>query len=570
MKSRLFMSLFALPFAAVGVFMLYLVSTTLFDAYRMSGWVPVQATLESAGYDTRTGDDSATYEVYATYRYDYELQSFTGNRVTISSGGDNIGAYQQTLGRTLRGQHERGEPVTVYVNPDNPGESIVDRSVRWGLVAFKSVFVLVFGGVGFGLLVATWRGSTANDADDGRYADTPWLRNDAWQTAEILSASRASMWAAWVFAIFWNAVSAPLPFVAYEEVAEKGNYLALAALLFPLVGAGLLLWAIRQTLEWRRFGRTPVSLDPFPGSIGGHVGGSIELPVPYSGSSIFQMTLTSIHSYISGSGKNRSRREKALWQDELVAHAEPSSRGTRLTFRFDLPEGLEESDAAPANRSYKLWRLNLRAELPGTDIDRDYEIPVYRTAETSRRISDRSIASSRVVSASANDQAVRDIVRVSFDGLGKRLDYPMGRNLLGNSVGFLVGLTFALVGGWVAHTEGEILFGVLFGGIGALFAILAFYMMFKSLEVTRVGNTIRSVRRLLGIPIGRREMQTTQILRLEKDSGLQTQSGGKHTIYYRIKAIDRDSNEMLLGEGFRGESGARAGEQFLIRELGIA
>ena len=34
-----------------------------------------------------------------------------------------------------------------------------------------------------------------------------------------------------------------------------------------------------------------------------------------------RLTLTNIHSYMSGSGKNRSRKEKAEWQDAIVAHA---------------------------------------------------------------------------------------------------------------------------------------------------------------------------------------------------------------------------------------------------------
>jgi len=570
MKGRILLSLFALPFFGVGVFMLYSIGSTLADAYRMSGWVAVPATLENAGYETHRGDDSDTYEAYATYRYQFDFGSYTGHRVTISSGGDNIGDYHQVLGRKLSARLSRGEPVTVYVNPDDPGQSIVDPRVRWGLIGFKSIFVVVFGGVGLGLFVAAGRAPKKKDRSDPRYRDAPWLMNEAWQTAEIRSNSRGAMWAAWIFAGLWNAVSAPMPFVTYEEVVVKGNLIAVVALLFPLIGLGLLAWAVNKTLEWRRFGRTPVVLDPFPGSIGGHVGGTIELPVAYSASAPFLVTLTHVHSHVSGSGKNRSRREKALWQDELVAHAEPSAVGTRITFRLDVPDGLDESDADPESDSYKLWRLNLSAEIPGADINRDFEIPVYRTARTSRRISDRNVAASKSVSASVSDQAIRDLVRVSSDGLGKKLVYPMGRNALANAVGLLIGVTFAFAGWWIAFEEGQKLFGAIFGGAGALVAVLAFYMMFKSLEVSKHGNTIRSVRRVLGIPIRRHEMLVSQIYRLEKDSALQSQSGGKHTMFYRITAIDRDANEILLGEGFRGDSGARAGETFLMRELGLA
>ena len=85
----------------------------------------------------------------------------------------------------------------------------------------------------------------------------------------------------------------------------------------------------------------PVTLDPFPGSIGGHVGGTVDINLPFDQNAKFLLTLTNIHRYVSGSGKNRSRQEKARWQDVIVAHAEPGSKGTRLTFRFDVPEGLQ-------------------------------------------------------------------------------------------------------------------------------------------------------------------------------------------------------------------------------------
>ncbi len=569
MKGRIVATLFALPFAAVGVWMLWSIGTALHDGWRMQSWAPTDARLLAAGYETRQGDDSDVYEAFARYAYTFDAQSFTGERVAISSGGDNIGDFQRDLGRRLANAMARGETVTAWVDPDEPSSAVLDRTLRWGLLGFKSIFLFVFGGIGFGLLFFVWRAPAEKDTSLPEYQASPWLVNDDWQTPTIRSNAKNAMWGAWAFALFWNLISAALPFLIYDEFVNKGNTLALVGLLFPLVGLGLLVWAVRRTLEWRRFGPTPVVLDPFPGSIGGHVGGTIDTNLPFDASNSFVLTLTSIYSYESGSGKNRSQREKALWQDELVAHAAHGPSGTRLTFRFDVPEGLEESDAEQSGDSYNLWRLNLRANIDGTDLDRDFDIPVYATAKTSQLLDARSVEASKNDYQTIVDAEIRKLVDIRSDGVGKRLVYPMGRNAWSNLAGFVIGSVFAAAGAFLIVKAGEMLMGVLFSGVGGLIALAAAYMLTRSLEVRQEGHTITSTRRVLGLPVLRREMQKSSFYRFEKQSGMQTQSGGKHVMYYKIVAIDRDANELLLGEGFRGESAADAAIRLLARELGL-
>ena len=384
MKGRIIATLFALPFFSVGVWMLWSLSSTFYATYQMRSWVPVEAQVLSAGYRTNSGSDSDTYQAYAEYKYSYGGAYLIGDRVGIGGGSDNIGSYQQDMGNRLSRARANGAPITVYVDPREPTSSIVDRDLRWGMIGFKSIFLFVFGGVGLFLLIAVWRAPKEKDKTLPQYQSSPWLLNDKWQTATILSSSKMAMWGAWGFAAIWNLISAATPFLAYREVVEKENYLALIALLFPLVGIGLIVWAVRRTLEWRRFGPAPLTLDPFPGSIGGHVGGSIDAALPFDATTRFEMTLTNIHHYYSGSGKNRSRKEKALWQDVQIAHAAHGSTGTRLTFRFDVPEDLDASDAEPEGDSYYAWRLNLKAELPGADLDRDYDQSLIHISEPTR------------------------------------------------------------------------------------------------------------------------------------------------------------------------------------------
>lgn len=568
MKGRIIGSLFALPFAAVGVWMLYSVSTLLADAWAMQDWRPVDAQLSSAGYETRSGD-STTWEAYAEYTYEVGGRRYTASRVMLASGGDNLGDYQRELGSRLADAHARGAPVTVWVDPDDPANAIIDRTIRWGLVGFKSLFVFIFGGVGFGLLYAVWRARAAKDPESPEFRAAPWLANNDWQSASIRSSSKAAMWTAWIFAIVWCAISAPLPYIVYEEVLEKQNHLALVALVFPVVGLGLIAWAIKRTLEWRRFGATPVLLDPFPGSIGGHVGGTIETRLPYASGNRFVVTLTNLESRVSGSGKNRTRSENAEWQDEQVATARPGTLGTRLVFRFDVPDGLEPADAVRSGDRYNIWRLNISAELPGADLDRDFDIPVYPTAEQSRSISDSDIAGARAERDTRGDAAAREAVRISYDGLGKKLVYPMGQHVGSSLTGLVFGAIFTGAGVWLWREEGVWLMGLVFAFVGGLIGLGSLYMLFKSLDVRQSGDRIRSTRRILGIPVRTREMRTGDFVRFEKDTVMRSQAGGRHTIYYAIHGIDRSENRILLGEGFRNLAGAEAGIRMLEQELGL-
>jgi hypothetical protein len=163
MKGKIFMSIFALPFFGVGVWMLWSVSSVFVDAFQTQNWVTVEAQLLSGGYTSHSGDDTYTYEAYAQYTYDVQGRTFVADRVGLSSGSDNIGSYQQQMGSNLSQAHARGESILVYVDPHDPSQAIIDRSIRWGMIGFKSIFLFTFGGVGLGLLIFTWRAPKEKD-----------------------------------------------------------------------------------------------------------------------------------------------------------------------------------------------------------------------------------------------------------------------------------------------------------------------------------------------------------------------------------------------------------------------
>lgn len=550
--------------------MTWSIASNVFDAWQISSWTPVEATLSKAGYETHSGDESDTYEAYADYSYFYNGREYRNDRVAISGGGDNIGEFQRRTGRRLESALRRGEPVTAWVNPDDPSVAVLDPALRWELLGFKAIFMLAFGGIGLGMLIYIFRASTdEKDASEPRYRDQPWLLNDAWQGDAIRSNAKSAMWFTWGFAALWILISSPIPFLLHEEVVTKGNKLAFIGLLFPLVGFWLLLRALRITLEWRRFGLAPVTLDPFPGSIGGHVGGTMDLGIPFDSASKFSLTLTNVHSYISGSGEDRSRRENAKWQDSLVAHATPGPRGTRLSFRFDVPDELAESDAVQGNGAYHLWRLNLQADLPGVDVDRDYEIPVYATAESSRELSGHAMQKSRAEQQQLDEQNAGALFSSSYAAGGPSIHFPVGRHLGGGLSALLFGSIFAGAGWFLAVMEGHWIFGGVFGFVGAIIMLCGLYFCLNSLEVRHVGDGIESVRRILAIVVSRKFMRRADFARFDKNSSMQTQSGGKHVMHYTVYAVDRNGRKLTLGEGFKGAGQADAAIRLLGRELGL-
>lgn len=163
---RWLLTLFALPFALTGWGLLLLgVVPTAYDWVRVQSWQPTPATLTAAEFVTNRSTKGRSYRVTATYRYRIDDRDFVGQRVAVSNHADNVGGFQEELGARLTGALAAGTPVTAWVNPSDPQQALLDRSLRPGLLALKLLAGLLFGGFGTVMAVAAWRaGSRAENA----------------------------------------------------------------------------------------------------------------------------------------------------------------------------------------------------------------------------------------------------------------------------------------------------------------------------------------------------------------------------------------------------------------------
>ncbi len=557
-SSRWLLTLFALPFAGVGVGMLLLsVLPTLYDWTRMQSWQPVEATLLAASLDEHSGD-SSTYSVSARYRFEVAGRVLEGQRVAISEGADNIGRFQQHLGTRLQQALARGETVRAWVNPANPADAVIDRSLRGGLLAFKMVFVLLFGGFGLGLILFTWRSPVAA-IPPGKNAGSPWLARRAWADNQIRSGKRLEVAVAWVFATVWNLLAWPLAVAHLPQLWHQANRPAAAALAaFAAAGLGLLVWAVRATRDARRFGDLRLVLNPFPGAIGGDFGATLDLPtVPWQGDQRFLVTLRCIQHYRSRSaGENSTEaREQTVWQTEGMAQVEPHGSGSRLRFRFAVPGSLPASEA-PAN-DYHAWRL--RVESTGSDLglDRSFDVPVYATgASTHHLIPDAAQHPALQPLREAQIDEISDLEAIAG---GVRLYQPYAR-------GWPLALTggaFAGIGLFAGAKGAPLLFPIVFGALSGALLLYALFCLTNSLRVDLGTRGLRTERRILGLMLRWRQVPPQDIARLRLKESYTTQAGTRSTTYYRVQVELRNGQAITVADSLRGRETA----EHLLRTL---
>lgn len=569
-SGRWFATLFALPFAAGGIGMLLLsVLPTLYDWSRMQSWQPVDATLLSARLNEHSGK-SHTYSVSARYRFQMAGQRFESERVAISESSDNIGDFHQRLGARLERALARGQTVRAWADPANPSDAVIDRSLRGGLLAFKMVFVLMFGGFGVGLIVFAWRSRPQTAAPSDEAQASPWLARREWADNQIRSNKRLEVMVAWGFATVWNLFAWLVTAASLPQHLRQGNTIATVALgAFAAAGLGLLVWAVRATRDARRFGDLRLVLAPFPGAIGGDFGATLDLPtVPWRSDQRFLVTLRCIQHYRTRpAGENSTEaREQTVWQTEGMAQVLPHGNGTRLRFRFAVPGGLPASEA-PATE-YHGWRLQVESTGSDLGLDRSFDVPVYATGE----------AIPGMAPDAARHPGLEPLREARLDEIsdleaipgGVRLYQPYGRAWRTQVPLGLMGGAILALGGFAGREGAPLVFPIVFGTLGGALLAYALFSLTNSLRVELGTRGLRTKRRILGLMLHWRQVPPQDIARLRVKESYTTQTGTRSTTIYRVQVELRNGQAITVADSLRGRETAEHLLRALVRGTGYS
>ncbi len=548
----------ALVFTAVGVGTGVWLLLGIVSHWRMQSWEEAPATIVWAKLE-ENGDSEGgtTYRATAEYTYQYGGRQYTGNRVGIQGGGDNVGSFQQDAHRQLCEHQKSGRPFRCYVNPARPDEAILFRDLRWEMVVFDMVFATLFGSAGFGLLtfaVLSYRKAKGSSALAAIHPDEPWLYKTDWADGKIKSSTGATTLLLFVIAFVWNLMSAPAFLVIRDEALAKGNRWALLVLFFPAIGLILILCLIVSLLRWRKYGRSVFEMAAVPGVIGGQLAGVIRTSAKVQPEDGFRLALNCFQKVTHGDNTTVT----TLWQDEqVIAHdlLQSDSQQSAIPVLFQIPYDCRPTDETNADGKTN-WRLDVSAKTPGLDYSTNFEVPVFKTSQSDPNfVVDRSLIA-EYAAPEDPDRDLRDagVVRAeSSTGEGCRLVFPMVRAPIMAAVVTLSGFLFGGVPFFVCCTApaefwfAKVACTVLFGGFGLLLLIVAADVWFyrSVVDVSASGLTVTGGWFGLG---RQRRIEAADVEKITPVSRMSAGGGQGKKMYYDIDILRTTGKKVTAGK----------------------
>jgi hypothetical protein len=345
-------------------------------------------------------------------------------------------------------------------------------------------------------------------------------------------------------AAFWNVISAPLWFTLPGEIVGKHNWLALLGAIFPAVGLALVAWAICAVLRWRKFGQSTFQMAAVPGVIGGQLAGVVRTSAKVLPEDGFQLTLACIQKVTGSSGKSRSTSENVLWEDDQVVLRDLLQQDpdhTAIPVLFAIPYECRPTDETQSDNQ-TIWRLKVKAKVPGVDYGAAFDVPVFKTAQSDPHFAADPKLMAEYTAPANPERELRDahVVRgPSPSGEGYEFIFPMGRNL-GTSLGFLAFLlVWSGVIGLMIHLGAPMFLPIVFGLFDVLILFLAVDMWFykSAVDVSPRGLTVTGGLFGWGTP---QWVDASDVAKIEPVKGMQ--SG--QSLYYDI-VVTRHSGKKI-------------------------
>jgi hypothetical protein len=370
------------------------------------------------------------------------------------------------------------------------------------------------------------------------HPDEPWLWRPQWAAGEIHSSAKPGAIAVCALALFWNAIALPsaVPTVLAHGLRYEPKFAWFA--LFPIVGFGLIAWAIHLLLRWNAYGDSRFEMKSVPGKIGATLEGSIQ--VARGVEPMRRVTLKLVCINHSSSGNSSS--DKPLWSDESEVTA--GGDGS-IPVAFLIPPDCRPTDDTNF-RDRIFWRLN--AQSPGGIVNykSSFEVPVFQIGETSAQSAEvvdlRTRRNQRVSEFRPQGSAIR--FGLTPDG-HTEIYFRAFRNpsVIFGLLGFLAiwsGSTYVIF-----KEHAPLIFKILWPAFEAIFVLWVISMMFGSTTVLIGDGELKVTWRFCGIPVSTRRVPSSDARDVRSIAGMTAGT----TVYRRIQVRYGQRGELNFGDG---------------------
>lgn len=140
-RAQRFAKVLAVPvvmdLVAIGLLTVGVVSMRRAEASRE--WPTAEGTVLESGIDTIRGDDGTSYRTRVCYRYFTGGIAYVGDRLAFGSGGIDLPSANETLSK-----YAVGAPVTVFYDPANHAESVLEPGAHMSSIVFIVVAIVMF------------------------------------------------------------------------------------------------------------------------------------------------------------------------------------------------------------------------------------------------------------------------------------------------------------------------------------------------------------------------------------------------------------------------------------------
>ncbi len=271
---------FGLPFLFAGLGVLAWAAYSWSTYLSARSWQPADAAVLDLEFETHSGDDGDTYSVAVKYEYTFNGRTVRGDRVDIMGASSSNYRHHRVRYEELLEHKQSGEPITVWVNPEEPTRSVIYREADTWMYAMIP-FGLVFASAGIGMFAAgaySMHRSSKLAEIAAHDANRLWNTREDWAKGFVKPSTGKEMLVGWGFGLGLTVFLSIFVIVMLSEGAPTFAWVVIG--IFSLIAFAMLARAISTTLRYLVHGTPMLYLGEVPIVPGRTVTGAVRTHKP--------------------------------------------------------------------------------------------------------------------------------------------------------------------------------------------------------------------------------------------------------------------------------------------------